>query len=64
MEGPGVVEVPPNTPLSQGVLAAGGFNNRARKASVELIRLNPNGTATRTSVDVDFAAGLDESETP
>ena len=64
VEGPGVVEVPPNTPLSQGVLAAGGFNNRARKASVELIRLNPNGTATRTSVDVDFAAGLDESENP
>ena len=64
VENPGVIEIPPNTPLSQGILAAGGFNNRARQGQVELIRLNPNGTATRTSIDVDFAAGLDESENP
>ena len=64
VEDPGAVEIPPNTPLSQGLLAAGGFNNRARQGSVELIRLNPNGTATRTSIDVDFAAGLDETENP
>ncbi|WP_157620128.1 SLBB domain-containing protein [Synechococcus sp. PCC 7335] len=64
VEDPGAVEIPPNTPLSQGLLAAGGFNNRARQENVELIRLNPNGTATRTSIDVDFAAGLDEAENP
>lgn len=61
---PGPVEVPPNTPLSQGVLAAGGFNNRARKGTVDLIRLNPNGSATRSSLSVDFAEGIDESTNP
>lgn len=61
---PGRIEVAPNTPLSQGVLAAGGFNTRARQQDVELIRLNPNGTATRSSVDIDFAQGIDEAENP
>lgn len=62
---PGVVEVPPNTPLSQGILAAGGFDSRrANTTNVELIRLNPNGTATRSAISVDFAAGLDEATNP
>ncbi|MEO0705220.1 MAG: SLBB domain-containing protein [Cyanobacteria bacterium J06649_5] len=61
---PGSIEVSPNTPLSQGVLAAGGFNNRARRGNVELIRLNPNGTATRSSLEVDFARGIDSDENP
>jgi polysaccharide export outer membrane protein len=61
---PGVVEVPPNTPLSQGVLAAGGFNNRASTGVVDLVRLNPNGTATRTEISVDFAQGIDEEINP
>ncbi|MEM0978817.1 MAG: SLBB domain-containing protein [Cyanobacteria bacterium P01_H01_bin.58] len=62
---PGVVEVSPNTPLSQGVLAAGGFDNRrARTTAVELIRLNPDGTVTRETIEIDFAAGLDEENNP
>ncbi|PSN16437.1 sugar ABC transporter substrate-binding protein [filamentous cyanobacterium CCT1] len=61
---PGMIEVPPNTPLSQGVLAAGGFNNRANNGTVELIRLNPNGTATRSTLPVDFAEGIDETMNP
>jgi polysaccharide export outer membrane protein len=62
---PGVVEVPPNTPLSQGILAAGGFNDRrASKGAVDLIRLNPDGTATRSSVEVDFSEGIDEDINP
>ncbi|MEO0987761.1 MAG: polysaccharide biosynthesis/export family protein [Cyanobacteria bacterium J06639_14] len=61
---PGVVEVAPNTPLSQGVLAAGGFNNRASTGIVDLVRLNPDGTATRSSVSVDFAQGIDENMNP
>ncbi|NER81576.1 MAG: sugar ABC transporter substrate-binding protein, partial [Leptolyngbya sp. SIO1D8] len=64
VDNPGVIEVPPNTPLSQGVLAAGGFNNRARTSNVELIRLNLNGTVTRSSLAIDFAAGIDESNNP
>lgn len=61
---PGVVQVLPNTPLNQALLAAGGFNNRARKSSVDLIRLNPNGTVTRRRISVDFAQGINEEGNP
>jgi polysaccharide export outer membrane protein len=61
---PGSVEVPPNTPLNQALLAAGGFNNRARKGKVELIRLNPNGTVSKRGVEVDFKEGINEKSNP
>ena len=64
VESPGVVEVSPNTPLSQGILAAGGFNNRASRGVVELVRLNPDGTASRSSVPIDFSEGIDEEMNP
>jgi polysaccharide biosynthesis/export protein len=62
---PGVVEVPPNTPLNQALLAAGGFDDRrADKDTVELIRLNPNGTVTKREVEVDFSQGIDDEQNP
>jgi polysaccharide export outer membrane protein len=61
---PGVVRVSPNTPLNQAILAAGGFNVRARKKSVELIRLNPDGTVTRREVKIDFAKNINEETNP
>jgi polysaccharide biosynthesis/export protein len=62
---PGVVDVPPNSTLNQALLASGGFDNRrARRGEVTLIRLNPNGTVSKRSVDVDFAAGLNEDTNP
>ena len=61
---PGRVEVAPNTPISQGVLAAGGFNRRAHASTVDLIRLNANGSATRSTIEIDFAEGIDESANP
>lgn len=62
---PGVVEVPPNTPLAQAILAAGGFDDkRAATDSVELIRLNPNGTVSKRKIEVDFAAGINEESNP
>lgn len=60
----GVVEVPPNTPLNQAVLAAGGFNNRARRSSVDLIRLNPDGSVSQRSISIDFAQGVNEATNP
>jgi polysaccharide biosynthesis/export protein len=60
----GVVEVPPNTPLNQTILAAGGFNQRARRSSVELVRLNLDGTVSRQSIDIDFAQGVNEASNP
>ena len=64
VDNPGTVDIPPNTPLSQGVLAAGGFTNRAQKGNVELIRLNLNGSVTRGSVDINFSEGIDEESNP
>ena len=61
---PGAVQVPPNTPLNQALLAAGGFNIRARKSSVDLIRLNADGTVTRRSVEIDFTQGINPETNP
>ena len=61
---PGPTEMPPNTPLTKGLLAAGGFNGRAVKGSVELIRLNPNGSVTKREIPVDFAEGINNENNP
>lgn len=61
---PGPVQVPLNTPLNQAILAAGGFNTRSQKSSVELIRLNANGTVTRRTVSVDLAQAVNEDTNP
>lgn len=60
----GTLELPPNTSLSQAILAAGGFNNRANETEAELIRLNPNGSVSRRMIDVDFAQAIDEESNP
>ena len=62
---PGVVEVPPNTPLNKAILAAGGFDfQRAKRSTVELVRLNPDGTVTQRTISVDFKRGVDEANNP
>lgn len=61
---PGAVQVAANTPLNQAILAAGGFNKDAKKKSVELIRLNPNGTVARREITIDLARGIDENGNP
>ncbi|MEM7063181.1 MAG: SLBB domain-containing protein [Cyanobacteria bacterium P01_B01_bin.77] len=63
VERPGTVAVAANTTLNQAVLAAGGFNRRARE-TVELIRLNTNGTVTQRSMDIDLAQGLNPEGNP
>lgn len=63
VERPGSLQVPPNTTLNQAVLAAGGFNNRATE-TVELLRLNPNGTVTQHEVEVDLREGIDSEQNP
>ncbi|NJO78889.1 MAG: hypothetical protein HC827_10445 [Cyanobacteria bacterium RM1_2_2] len=62
---PGILEIPPNTPLNQALFTAGGFSRpRARTSRVELVRLNPNGTAVRRTVEVDLAAGINDATNP
>ena len=60
----GRIELPANTPINQAILAAGGFNNRAKKGEVELVRLNPNGTVTRREVEIDLNQGIDQEGNP
>lgn len=61
----GNLELPPNTPLSQAILAAGGFDkNRARQGSAELVRIQDDGTVIRETIPVDFAEGIDEENNP
>jgi polysaccharide export outer membrane protein len=64
VENPGTVELPPNTPLNQGLLSAGGFTNRARRGNVQLIRLNANGTVTQQDLPIDFAANVNDQSNP
>lgn len=61
---PGAVKIPPNTPLNQAVLAAGGFTTRARTKSVDLIRLNPNGTITKRNIGINFDNQLNDQTNP
>ncbi|MEM9908285.1 MAG: SLBB domain-containing protein [Cyanobacteria bacterium P01_D01_bin.44] len=61
---PGMINVPPNTPLNQALLMAGGFNNRARRGSVNLVRLNPNGTVSQREIEIDFDQGIDDDLNP
>ncbi|WP_414548431.1 SLBB domain-containing protein [Anabaena sp. CCY 0017] len=62
---PGTVDVKPNSSLNQALLAAGGFNDsRARTTTVDLVRLNPNGSVTKREVKVDFSQGINEETNP
>ncbi|MEG4203399.1 SLBB domain-containing protein [Microcoleus sp. Pol7_A1] len=62
---PGAIAVLPNTTLNQALVAAGGFNKaRAEMDSVNLIRLNPNGTVSQLTVKVNFSATANEETNP
>jgi polysaccharide biosynthesis/export protein len=64
-QGGATIELPPTTTLNQAILAAGGFDPvRANKNSIDLIRLNPNGSVTKRTIGVDFAKGVDETINP
>jgi polysaccharide biosynthesis/export protein len=60
----GTFEVPPNTPLNQVLLAAGGFNTRAQQKTVDLIRLHPNGTVSQATISLDLSASVSPQHNP
>jgi polysaccharide export outer membrane protein len=65
VKSPGTISLKPNTPLSQAILAAGGFDQgRAQTGSVELVRLQPNGSVTKREISVNFARGVDPETNP
>ena len=62
---PGPVEVQPNTPLNQAILAAGGFDSqRANVKEVELVSLKPDGTVEKRQVEIDLGAEVNEETNP
>lgn len=61
---PGNLAVAPDTLLNEAILTAGGFNSRARKSRVELIRINPNGTVSQQRVEVDLAQDVNNEQNP
>ena len=62
---PGPVEVRPNTPLNQAILAAGGFDSqRANSKKVELVSLKPDGTVDKRTVEIDLGAEVNDETNP
>ena len=62
---PGPVSVPPNTPLNQAILAAGGFDSqRADSKKVELVSLQPDGTVNKRTVEIDLGAEVNDETNP
>lgn len=64
VKAPGRIPLPPNTPVTQAVLAAGGFTSRADEGALELVRLEPNGTVTRRRLSADFSAAANSENNP
>jgi polysaccharide export outer membrane protein len=61
---PGALELRANSTLNQAVLAAGGFNGRANRKNITLIRFNPNGTVTQQELELDLSEGLNPENNP
>lgn len=62
---PGFVEIPPNTPLNQAIAAAGGFEQkRADAQTVELLRLNSDGSVTRRELKIDLSESITLENNP
>ncbi|RMH66157.1 MAG: polysaccharide export protein [Cyanobacteria bacterium J003] len=62
---PGLVEVPANATLTQGIGAAGGFNvQRANMSRVTLVRLNRDGTVSRRRIPFSLAAQPNANNNP
>ncbi len=57
---PGLQTIKTNSPLSQAILSAGGITNKSNKNKIALIRMNPNGTITKsiTSYSISNKADL------
>jgi polysaccharide export outer membrane protein len=65
VKNPGLVNLQPNTPLNQGILTAGGFNDaRAKRSTVELVRLNADGSVTKQKLPIDLAQGINNKNNP
>lgn len=60
----GNISLPTNASLNQALLTAGGFTPRADTYSIELIRINPNGTVAKREIPVNLTQGLNDQTNP
>lgn len=62
---PGTLNLKPSATLNQAIMTAGGFRGgRASRKSIDLIRLNPDGTVTRRRLGVDLDQNLNDEKNP
>jgi polysaccharide biosynthesis/export protein len=61
---PGQKAIPIGTSLNQAILMAGGFTSQAQKKSIELLRLNPNGTVSRQKIAINYNQSIDAQLNP
>jgi polysaccharide biosynthesis/export protein len=62
---PGTISLRANTPLNEAILRAGGANTwRAKTGSIELVRLNRNGTSTREVFALNNNKGVSNGLNP
>ncbi len=65
VKAPGSIVVRPSTSLNQAILTAGGFNpDRAQQDTVDLVRLNPDGTVSTRTVEIDFSQSINDQTNP
>ncbi len=59
------ITVPLNTPMNQALLAADGYvQRRIRQTSVDLVRVNRDGTAFKRQIFVDLSAKVNSETNP
>ncbi|MBE9185136.1 polysaccharide biosynthesis/export family protein [Microcoleus sp. LEGE 07076] len=61
------LRLPANATLNQALISRGFFgygNTRAQRKTVELVRLNQDGTATKRTIEVDLTQGINEEINP
>lgn len=61
---PGPQKVRANSPLSQALQAAGGISLRGNQNTIELLRLEPNGTVERRVLSYRPASNLGDTSNP
>lgn len=59
------IRLPLNTPMNQALLAADGFiDRRVRQTSVDLVRVNRDGTVSKRQIFIDLSANLNDRTNP
>jgi polysaccharide biosynthesis/export protein len=61
---PGIQKITVGTSLNQVLLTAGGFTGQAKKKSIELMRLNANGTISRQKIAIDYGQPVGSERNP